>query len=73
MKQNEIGRACCMHGTRERGKRFWCESLKERDQSEDRGMDGSMGLEWILGRLDWGGCVWSGFTWLRIGTSGWLS
>jgi hypothetical protein len=36
-----------------RGKctRFWWEGLKERDQLEDRGLDGRMGSEWILGRL----------------------
>jgi hypothetical protein len=33
----------------------WWESLKERDHSEDKGVDGRMGLEWILGRLA-GGC-----------------
>jgi hypothetical protein len=32
--------------------RFWWESQKERDLSEDRGVDGRMGSEWILGRLD---------------------
>jgi hypothetical protein len=31
------------------------ESRKERDHSEDRDVDGSMGSEWILGRLDGGG------------------
>jgi hypothetical protein len=34
---------------------FWWERGKERDQSEDLGVDGRMGLEWILGRLA-GGC-----------------
>jgi hypothetical protein len=29
------------------------------------------GIKWILGRLA-GVCVWSGFTWLRIGTGGGL-
>jgi hypothetical protein len=38
--------------------RFWWESLKEREQSEDQGVGGRMGSECILGRLDW----------LRIGT-----
>jgi hypothetical protein len=33
---------------------------------EDQGADGRMGSKWILGRLVGG--VWSGFTWLRIGT-----
>jgi hypothetical protein len=47
--------------------RFWWESTEERDHSEDRGVDGRMGLECILGRL------WSGFTWLRVGTGGGLS
>jgi hypothetical protein len=29
---------------------FWWESLKERDCLEDLGVNGRMGLEWILGR-----------------------
>jgi hypothetical protein len=28
---------------------------EEKDHLEDRGVDGRMGLEWILGRLIWGG------------------
>jgi hypothetical protein len=39
----------------------------EKDHSEDRGVDGRTGLEWILVRLA-GAC--SGFSWLRIVTSG---
>jgi hypothetical protein len=31
--------------------RFWWQSPKERDHSKDRDVDGSMGSEWILGRL----------------------
>jgi hypothetical protein len=31
------------------------ESPKERDHSEKQGVDGSIGSEWILGRLVWGG------------------
>jgi hypothetical protein len=37
---------------------FWWECLKERDHFEDRGVDGRMGLEWILGRQARGGVEW---------------
>jgi hypothetical protein len=57
-------------GTEKKCTRFRWKSPKERDHSQDRGVDGKMGLEWILGRLVGG--VWSGFTWLRIGTVGGL-
>jgi hypothetical protein len=40
---------------RENCTRFWWESPKERDHSEDQGVGGRMGSEWILGRLPWGG------------------
>jgi hypothetical protein len=38
---------------REKCKRCWWESPKERDHLEDQGVDGRMGSEWILllGRL----------------------
>jgi hypothetical protein len=55
---------------REKGTGFWCQGPKERDHLKDRGVDGQMGLEWILGRLVGG--VWSGFTWHRTGTCGGL-
>jgi hypothetical protein len=35
--------------------------------SEDRGIDGRMRSEWILGRALQ---VWNGFSWLWIGTGG---
>jgi hypothetical protein len=34
------------------------ESPKERDHSEDQGVDERMGSEWILGRLAWGSVDW---------------
>jgi hypothetical protein len=40
---------------------------KEIDHLEDRGVDGRLVLEWILGRLVGGGVLWSGFFWHRIG------
>jgi hypothetical protein len=51
---------------RESCTRFW-ESPKERDHSEDQGVDERIESEWILRRLTGG---WIGFDWLRIGTGG---
>jgi hypothetical protein len=46
-------------GTHRRGKKsvqgFGGESPKGRDHSEDQGVGGKMGSEWMLGRLAWGG------------------
>jgi hypothetical protein len=55
---------------REKFTRFLWESPKVGDHSEDRGLDGRMGSEWILGRLAEGGL--SGFSWLGIFTRGGL-
>jgi hypothetical protein len=55
---------------RENCRRFWRDSQKESDRSEDQGIVGRMQSEWILGRLAWG--MWIGFDWLRIGTGGGL-
>jgi hypothetical protein len=43
-------------------------NLRERDQLEDVGVDGRILLQWILEKSV--GMVWTGFIWLRIGTSG---
>jgi hypothetical protein len=37
--------------------RFWWENPKEKDHSEDRGIDGRMGLEWTLGKVAGGGSI----------------
>jgi hypothetical protein len=50
--------------------RFLLENLKGKDHSEDIGIDGKVILEWILGK--YGRKMWTGFIWLRIGTSGGL-
>jgi hypothetical protein len=46
--------------------RFWWEIPKEKDHSEDQGIDGRILSEWILQRL--AGEMWIGFDWLRIGS-----
>jgi hypothetical protein len=51
--ENEMDRACGTHG-RGMCTGFWWESPKERAHSEDQGVGGKMGSEWILGRLAWG-------------------
>jgi hypothetical protein len=49
---------------------FWSENLKGTDYSEDIGVHGKIILDRIL--EEQGGKLWTGFTWLWIGTSGWL-
>jgi hypothetical protein len=49
---------------------FGGKASKEKNQLKDQGVDGRMGSKWTLGRL--AGGVWSGFTWLMLGTVGGL-
>jgi hypothetical protein len=56
----------------ERGEKFtgfWWESPKERPLERPR-RTWEDGIKMDLREIGWG--VWSGFTWLRIGTGGWL-
>ena len=47
---------------------FCLGKLSERDHLGDPGIDGRIILRWIFGKLDVG--VWTGSSWLRIGTGG---
>jgi hypothetical protein len=57
------------YGTHGRGEKS-VQGPKERDYSEDRGIDGRMGLKRILGRLAGKG---GEFAWLWLRTGGGLS
>jgi len=47
---------------------FWWGNLRERDHFEDPGVDGRITVRWIFRKWDVG--VWTGSSWLRIGTGG---
>jgi len=47
---------------------FWWGNLEERDHLEDPDVDGRIILRWIFRKWDVG--IWTGLSWLRIGTGG---
>ena len=47
---------------------FWWGNLRERDHLRDPDVDKRIILRWIFRRWDEG--VWTGSSWLRIGTGG---
>jgi hypothetical protein len=49
---------------------FLLENLKGREHLRDLGADGRKTLKWIINKYGMG--VWTGFKWLRIGSSGGL-
>ena len=49
---------------------FWWGNLRERDHLGDPGLDERIILRWIFRKWDVG--VWTGWSWLRIGTGGGL-
>jgi len=70
IKKNEMGRACSMYGEG-RGELytgFWWGHLRERDHLGDPGVDWRIILRWVYRNWDVG--VWTGSSWLRIGTGG---
>jgi len=55
--------------------KLWLDNLKGRDHLEQLGIDGGMMMMMMMMMTEWslekqGGKAWTGFIWLRIGTSG---
>jgi len=63
-----MGGACSAYGRGEAYTRFWWENLKKRDHLKDPGVDGRIILRWVFGK--WDVVLWTGSSWLRIGTGG---
>jgi hypothetical protein len=62
------GHVARMGGRGEEYIRFWWGNLRERGHLGDPDVDGRIILRWILRKWDVG--VWTGSSWLRIGTGG---
>jgi len=63
-----MGGACSAYGERRGVYRVLVGKLEERDHLGDPGVDGRIILRWIFRKLDVG--LWTGSSWLRIGTGG---
>jgi len=64
-----MGGECSAYGGRgERLQGFGGKNLRERNHLGDPGVDGMIILRWIFRKWDVG--VWTGSSWLRIGTGG---
>jgi len=46
-----VGRACSTHRRGEKIAQSFGGKVRRKDHSEDQGLDGRMGSEWIIGRL----------------------
>jgi len=60
--------ACSTYGGEEMCIQFWWGNLRKRDHLEDPGVDGRIMVRGILRKRYVG--VWTGSSWLRIGTVG---
>ena len=63
-----MGGECSAYGGGEVNTGFWWGHLRERDHLGDTGLDWRIILRWIFRKWDVG--VWTGSSWIRIGTGG---
>ena len=69
MERNEIGGACSAHvGEERRITGFWWGNVRVRERLGDLDVDGKIILRWIF--RQWNVGVWTGSSWLKIGTGG---
>ena len=67
-EKNEMGGECSAYGGGEACTGFWWGNLGERDHWGDPGVDGRIILRWIFRK--WNVELWTGSSYLRIGTGG---
>ena len=67
-EMNEMGGLCSTYGERRGVTGFWWGNLRERNHLGDPGVDRKIILRWIFRK--WNVGVWTGSSWLRLGTSG---
>jgi len=63
-----MGGSCSAYGGGEKRLGFWWENLGEIYHWGEPGVDKRIILRWIFRKWDVG--VWTGWSWLRIGTGG---
>jgi hypothetical protein len=69
IEKNEMGGACSAFGVEERRIQGFGGDLRERDHLGYPGVDSRVILRWIFRK--WNVSLWTGSSWLRIGTGGW--
>ena len=67
--EDETGEACGMYGGKEKCiQGFGADTMYERGNLEDLGMNERVLLKYILKKYDWK--AWTGLIWFKIGTCG---
>jgi hypothetical protein len=67
MKSRRMGRTCSTHEEKRMDTGYWWEGQMDRDHYKGLDVGGRIILKFILKKHD--RVIWTGFIWLRIGTS----